>query len=545
MRCRLGILLSAVFSLLAAAGSADRARGDGEKTVGMLPGEEWRGVANYFGTQMPFTETTRLEIDITRDSYANQYASLLLSSRGRVIWCDRQAAFGFTNGTITVAAPAPVTRTEAGTCLRDAFRFASKTWFPPSGKTPDELFFLAPQYNTWIEFTYRQNEDGILAYAQSMIDNGLPPGILMINSSWHGHYGDWDFNARNFRDPKGMMAKLRKMGYKVVLWVCPWISLDSPEFRLLYTGIDPFRPGKFPRGGLMLDRTGYPAAVQWWDGKSAMLDFSHPRGREWFKEQLDRLVAEYGVSGFKFDGGALKTYLQDFKASQDMPKGDLANLYMDFALQYPVCEYRHVWKRGGQPLVERLHDKGHKWEDLRKLIPDMIAGGLLGHSFMCPDMVGGGEWHSFLPGAAFEPELFIRSAQVHALCGQMQFSASPWRVLKDERHRQIIRDTVALRQKFAPRFLRLARECGRTGEPMIRHLDYMFPGHGYGRVADQFVMGDFLMVAPQLEKGAATREVEIPPGLWLADDGTEYEGPRKVTVDTPLSRLPHFVSECK
>ena len=48
-------------------------------------------------------------------------------------------------------------------------------WFPPSGKTPDLLFFSAPQYNTWIELTYHQNEKDILAYAQSMLDNGLPP----------------------------------------------------------------------------------------------------------------------------------------------------------------------------------------------------------------------------------------------------------------------------------------------------------------------------------------------------------------------------------
>ena len=88
-----------------------------------------------------------------------------------------------------------------------------------------------------------------------------------------------------------------------------------------------------------------------------------------------------------------------------------------FALQYPLCEYRHAWKLGGQPIVERLHDKKHSWEDLRSLIPAMIAGGLLGHPFMCPDMIGGGEWTCFLPGAPFEPELFIRSAQVHALCG--------------------------------------------------------------------------------------------------------------------------------
>ena len=54
-------------------------------------------------------------------------------------------------------------------------------------------------------------------------------------------------------------------------------------------------------------------------------------------------------------------------------------------------------------------------------------------------------------------------------------------------------------------------------------------------------MGDFLMVAPVVEKGARSRTVLIPPGKWVADDGKTYEGPSQALVDVPLSRLPHFV----
>ena len=240
------------------------------------------------------------------------------------------------------------------------------------------------------------------------------------------------------------------------------------------------------------------------------------------------------------DGGALYHYRKGFRPHENIPSGDQANGFAAFALQYPLCEYRHAWKLGGQPIVERLHDKKHSWEDLRSLIPAMIAGGLLGHPFMCPDMIGGGEWTCFLPGAPFEPELFVRSAQVHALCGQMQFSASPWRVLKDPGHREIIRGTVALRQKFADRFVELARESGRTGEPMLLNLEYNFPGMGYADIKDQFMMGGDLLVAPVVEKGAESRKVVLPPGKWKADDGQIHTGPATIEVPAPLSRLPHF-----
>lgn len=512
----------------------------GTMSVDMLPDEGWYGAATHFGTEMPFDKATALEFDLRASNYYNQFSSLLLSNRGRVLWCDVQAKFTISNGVIAVESEQTPILSQAGKTLRDAFLFASKTYFPPSGKMPDPLFFAAPQYNTWIELTYNQNERDILAYAQAMLDNGLPPGILMVDDTWQVDYGDWNFDGRRFSDPKGMVKRLHDQGFKVILWACPWVSMDSPAYRLLTTGVDPFKVERFQKGGLYRDEKGRVVPIEWWNGVSAMLDFTDPRGREWFKGELDRLVRDYGVDGFKLDGGALHRYLELAPQTKGVSTAEQANGFAAFSLMYPVCEYRHAWNYGGKPVVMRLDDKNHVWRDVQALIPNLIAGGLIGCPFMCPDMVGGGNYVSFLPGSNFEEELFIRSAEVHALCGQMQFSASPWRVLSPD-GQKIVRELVRMRQeKFAAKFVELARECGRTGEPMIRHLDYAFPGNGYGSVKDQFVMGDFLMVAPVVEKGARARTVLIPPGKWVADDGKVYEGPTRVSIDVPLSRLPYF-----
>jgi alpha-glucosidase (family GH31 glycosyl hydrolase) len=123
----------------------------------------------------------------------------------------------------------------------------------------------------------------------------------------------------------------------------------------------------------------------------------------------------------------------------------------------------------------------------------------------------------------------------------MQISASPWRVLSEE-HQRIFKDVAKLRQRFAPRFVELAKESARTGEPMMRNMEYCFPGMGYADIKDQFMMGKDLLVAPVMEKGAKTRKVILPPGKWKADDGQIFNGPMEMVVDTPLSRLPHFVS---
>ncbi len=121
----------------------------------------------------------------------------------------------------------------------------------------------------------------------------------------------------------------------------------------------------------------------------------------------------------------------------------------------------------------------------------------------------------------------------------MQISASPWRVLP-EKHQELFREVVALRQRFAPRFVELAKESARTGEPMMRTLEYVFPNMGYAGIKDEFLMGDDLLVAPVIEKGATRRHVILPPGAWRADDGTMLNGPGEFEIDAPLSRLPHF-----
>ena len=517
-------------------------REGGALAVRMLPGERWWGLCNAFGREMPFTERTELSFDLRLDNYSHQALSFLCSDRGRAIWCPEPVGVEIAGGTIRLASDkGPIELVEdAGSNLREAFRFASAKWFPPAGGEPDLLYFSAPQCNTWIELTYHQNERDVLAYARSMLDNGVPPGVFMIDDTWQLGYGTWEFDPRRFSDPKGMMAKLHAMGYKVLLWICPFVSMDSPAYRaLLATG--GFLCARENERGERHDRwCNDPAAVKWWNGKSALLDFTHPDGRRWFECELARLKRDFGADGFKFDGGGVGYYSIGYPSFEPgVSAATQSALYGEFALANPGSEYRNGFGFAGKPVIMRLHDKPHTWDALRRLIPDRLAAGVVGGPFIGPDMIGGGEWTAFLPGAPFDPELFLRSAQVHALCPMMQISASPWRVLSPE-HQRIFRDVVALRQRFAPRFVELAKESARTGEPMMRNLEYAFPGRGYADVKDEFLMGDDLLVAPVLEKGAATRRVVLPPGSWRADDGSLLDGPAEIDAAAPLPRLPHF-----
>ena len=292
-----------------------------------------------------------------------------------------------------------------------------------------------------------------------------------------------------------MIDELHSLGFKVMVWVCPLVSMDQ---YLICQEImkDKGFLLKAPEPGASWDECTEPYPVTWWNGVSAVLDLSNKSAVRWFKSQLDRLMDDYGVDGFKFDAGDPIHYPADAVSKGGVTSQDQCMLYAAVGLDYPYNEYRSGWKMGGQPLVQRLGDKNHSWDDLRKLIPDMIAENLLGYLYACPDMVGGGQFAAFLDPDRMDTDLVVRSAQCHAVMPMMQFSVAPWRVLDSVRF-DAVKKAVTLRQeKVAPLVMELARQAAETGEPIIRSLEYEFPHCGYSGIRDQFMLGDSFMVAP-------------------------------------------------
>ena len=475
------------------------------------------------------------------DNKGNQAQPLLLSNKGRYVWSEEPLQYEFDKGKIKVSTRSGniLSGTE-GKNLRDVYRHVSKKFFPSNGKIPEKLLFTHPQYNTWIELMYDQNEKDILKYAQAIIDNGYPPGVLMIDDNWQENYGIWDFSPRRFTDPKGMVKKLHEMGFQVMLWVCPFVSADSTVFRkLAEDGMLILDPQK-KQDILWANTKNKAAIIRWWNGASACLDLSNPKAREWFKAQLDHLMNEYGVDGFKFDAGDADFYTNGVVSfNSKATPNDHSAYFAEIGLHYPLNEYRASWKMAGLPLAQRLRDKGHEWGDLAKLIPDLLSQSVMGYAYTCPDMIGGGEYRSFLSTEKIDEELVVRSAQVHALMPMMQFSVAPWRILSNENNK-ICLEMAKLHQKMGDKILELAEMASKSGEPIVKPMAMAFPTGGYETIKDQFVLDDTMIVAPVIEKGARSRSVVLPEGEWKADDGNIYKGGKTIVIEVPLERLPYF-----
>ena len=501
--------------------------------VDFREGECWYGLCADDGVQFPLTEQSCYSADFSVNRTTNQVCPILISNKGRYIYSDSCFKIDAKYGKLSISTEGAVELIEAGSNLKETFLAAAKEHFAPQRGIPPREFFETPQYNTWIELRYNQNQADVLKYAHGLIENGYPAGILMIDDCWQKYYGCWEFEKERFPDPKGMVDELHGLGFKVMLWTCPYVSPDSSEFRYL-------------RDKDLLTKTenGKVSLHEWWDGYSATLDLTNPIAILWYDMKLRSLCDKYGIDGFKFDAGDARFYEND-KLSLGMADPNVfSELWAKFGLNYKYNEYRACVGCQGYPLVQRLADKFHSWDEngMASLVPNTLTQGIMGYAYTCPDMIGGGEY-SFFEGEGLEQrldqELVVRYAQCAALMPMMQFSVAPWRVLSEENAILCLR-AARLHTQYAYYILTLAENAGKTGEPIARYMEYEFPNEGFEKVTDQFMLGDKILVAPVLQKGRTTREVKLPQGRWAYLGEKMYDGGQTITVDAPISVLPYF-----
>lgn len=488
----------------------------------------WVGIVNH-GNLMPLSKG--YHADLNANLYGNQAQPLLLSTNGRVVWSDDPFSINADSNTITLTkASGKFISEKAGNSLKDAYRYASSKFFPPKGSAPDLALFENPQYNTWIELLYDQNQKDVLKYARAILGNGFPPGVIMIDDNWQEDYGTWKFHPGKFPNPTAMIDTLLQWGFKVMVWVCPFVSPDSEMFRKLLSD-----------SSLLRDNDGYSKMVKWWNGSSAVLDFTDSGAVKWFNGQLRHLADTNHVDGFKFDAGDPEYYV-NVHGHRDVGPNDHAELFAKIGLSFPLNEYRATWKMGGQPLAQRLRDKGHTWAELQLLIPDLLLQGIMGYPFTCPDMIGGGEMGSFINLRNVNQDLIVRSAQCHALMPMMQFSVAPWRIL-DKQHFDAVKRSVEYRTKYIDTIQNLRIRAASTGEPIVRMMEYEFPHQGFEKIKDQFMLGSTILVAPMIYEGIV-RKVVLPKGKWfdVAHNKT-ISGGRTIEIKVPLDELPTFIKK--
>src|SRR5262249_45581861 len=109
----------------------------------------------------------------------------------------------------------------------------------------------------------------------------------------------------------------------------------------------------------------------------------------------------------------------------------------------------------------------------------------------------------------------------------------------------ICRKYLQMRYRLLPYIYNAVHVACLTGVPIMRPLVLEYPEDSQVlNMADEYLFGPDILVAPVLEQGVIERSVYLPRGNWI-DYWTEkiYEGPRFITSQTQLDTIPLFVRQ--
>ncbi|GAA4940081.1 alpha-D-xyloside xylohydrolase [Nonomuraea thailandensis] len=463
---------------------------------------------------------------------------LYLSSRGYGVLVDSGAPTEFdvcqsTHSVVQIVVPDDVL---------DYYVLAGPT--PPEILDRYDLLTCRPSlppkwaFGTWISSGFCvDSQERVLARARTIRERGIPCDVLHLDTYWQadGHWSELKWDAVNFPDPDGMLAELDGMGFKVCLWMNPYVSHLSPAFH------EAAEAGYF-----LKDQAGQAYVADCWHGSfpaCGIVDFTNPAAVEWFQGLLRPLLRQ-GVAVFKTDFA--EGVPSDAVAFNGMTGADLHNVYtllfndVVAAVTREVNGHDLVWARssylGGQRHSAQWGgDTYTSYAAMGSTIRGGLAHGLSGVPFWSHDAGG-------FTGRPTD-DLYVRWSQFGALSPLLRLHGTttrePWEFPEVEAEAVA---ALRLRYRLMPYLYSAAVEAARTGAPMMRALCVDFPDDPVAWQADlQYLLGHDLLVAP-MTAPEGTRRVYLPRGLWVDYWTNEVlEGARYVTVGKPLDQIPLFV----
>lgn len=398
---------------------------------------------------------------------------------------------------------------------------------PPAASTLGDSFFC-----TWTQYPRCITQERIIDMARQIRSHGYPCNTLVIDDRWENCFGELTFSPRDFPDPRAMFDALHELGFKVWLWVTPFVNTDARGFETL------------AREQILVPRrSGTGAALmKWWGGTAGLVDLTSPRGYEWYRCQMQALMA-LGADGFKIDGGDHKYRPPDAECAWHTDPG--ASGYSDLLLQLfdelvpNRCETRAAWRSQSRSVIWREGGKDSHW-GLDNGLKAMVTLGqhlaLLGYDLLIPDMVPGRVQTLDSNHPLPTDELMVRWTEASAFFPMLQFSYFPWNYSKP------VADAVlgyAMAHKALEAYLG-EQAAGRTA-PLLRPLWYADPmDRSLYNVPDAFLLGSDLLVAPVLDEGVTTRDIRLPAGVWVdAWSGAHVSGPLRAWP-APCPGVPLF-----
>ncbi|CAF0717114.1 unnamed protein product [Brachionus calyciflorus] len=435
--------------------------------------------------------------------------------------------------------------------------FVINNYFSKPSGIPDERMFKSPIWSTWANFKKKINESTIKMFAHEILANNYTHSQLEIDDKWQVSYGDFSFDTQKFPNMASLIEYLNSFDFRTTLWVHPFANIDSPNF--LFQAFN-FLEVRAPDGLR-------PAFTSWWDGLAAIiLDTTNPNATNWFYSELEKIRQTTGIDSFKFDAGEVnwlpkRFWLNDGSITPDQYSMGYARMASRLGR---MIEVRTGCQTQDLPIFVRMLDKDSTWgydNGLKSVVTTGLVMSILGYPFILPDMIGGNAYIFNGEDIDFDSELiaypdyqlYIRWAQLTAFLPSMQFSIPPWNYNNKTKVpvNQICRELVNLHERLVyPVLIEYAKNAVETGEPVIRPVWWIDNSDEKTlTISDQFLVGNDILVAPILDENQYKRDIYLPRGEWIAENGTSFKGPLVLkSYQAPIEVIPmscHFTQKVR
>jgi alpha-D-xyloside xylohydrolase len=423
-------------------------------------------------------------------------------------------------------------------------------YFVIYGPTPAEILEKytaltgrAPQLPEWsfglwlsTSFVTDYDEQKVTAFIDEMEKREIPLDVFHFDCFWMREYQwcDFEWDPRTFPEPAAMLSRLKAKGLKISLWINPYIGQASPLFD----------QGK--ANGYFLKR--HDGSVwQWdlWQAGNAIVDFTNPAARDWFKSKL-RPLLEMGVDCFKTDfGERIPTDVTYFNGADPVQMHNLYTQMYNATVWELLQEVKGadaiVFARsataGGQKMpVHWGGDNTSSFESMAESLRGGLSLSLSGFGYWSHD-IGGFEGHP--DPAVFKRWLAFGLLSSHSRLHGNESVRVPWSI--DEEAVDVTRVFVNLKKKLHPYLVETMREVTAKGLPMMRPMLLAFPEDPTSWFLDQqYMLGPDLLVAPIF---TASGEVTfyLPAGKWRNYFTDEIvDGGRWITEVHGFTTLPLY-----
>ncbi|KAM9807884.1 SITS-binding protein [Neosynchiropus ocellatus] len=353
----------------------------------------------------------------------------------------------------------------------------------------------------------------------------LGEGVISLNEHSTTLLSEMDHDYLNGRK-KGMSDTLTRdlplvKLLNISVTVSPFLGVDTPQFHTsLEEGNEDFWLSlpSGPQGQLI------PVMSQWQGRFCVKLNVTNPGAVSWFLDRVGSLQAHLGMEYVVLEGSEGNLFEEQALRPPEALTGDkYISLLADLAIKMGDSTIMTAGTRSNhKPLFVRMTPLQSDWSSmgLKGIIPSLLHHTLLGYNFLIPDAVGG----SLSDSLVTDKELFIRWLEVAAFLPVISFHTPPW-VFGEDQVLNLTRSYIRRHQSdVVPLIEKFAEEWQITGNPIYRPMWWLSPDDPVTfTIDDQFLIGDEMLVAPVLERGAVRRDIYLPDGGFQWQDSRDAQ----------------------